>query len=166
MALNFSVAEIRQQSREYLASCGKSIVTADDVAYSFPERVGMRKHHPDFKVWAKVKQQVGIYFRTDEMLEQWEQYSPKSLGAPKAWIRRTNPIQPSERLIERKGTGTVTIDMRLMGKINKFHSTWIWDYGMEPWSERLIRYREAYSGLVVVENGGFPVVKDCLTTEG
>lgn len=99
----------------------------------------------------------GTKFSSSDIASDHRQISPRKIGAI---LGRSEVCE----VVVRKGTGTVTIDMRKLGEHNPYHTTWMYDYDYEPYAERLIRYREAYEGLVVVDNGGHPVVKDSLTT--
>jgi hypothetical protein len=94
----------------------------------------MRKDNPLFTVWRTVKQQIGVFMRTDGMLQEWEQCSPDTPGAPKRWRRRTGPIKDSERLETKRGKQTKKYQSHI--------------------EERLARYRKACDNLVVIENGG------------
>jgi hypothetical protein len=149
--ISVPIPEIQKRTKEFLASTRHSIVSVEDILWSFPERQAIPNYKVDKWQWSQIKRRISNYLN-EQCTGEWCDISSTHQGAVRVWKRRTEPvaIQPKERIPK------VKEPVMFMSRIGI-------PAEREPWNRRLARYRRAYEKLVVVENGG-SVVKEYLTT--
>lgn len=77
---------IRDRVRIYLSEVKKTIITSEDVLWSFPEMEREPTNKRDKWKWSATKRQITLTI--DEIYHgEWVRDSPDHVGAPKRWRR-------------------------------------------------------------------------------
>jgi hypothetical protein len=79
---------IRDRVRIYLSEVRKSIITTEDVLWSFPEMENEPTNGRDRWKWAVTKRAINTAIE-EVYSNEWVLDSPRHVGAPKRW-RRVN----------------------------------------------------------------------------
>ena len=81
-----SETQVRDRVAAYLQTCRKSIITSEDILWSFPEMISEPTNGRNRWKWCAVKR--SITFTLQEVYSQeWQQDSPNKIGVPKRWRR-------------------------------------------------------------------------------
>jgi hypothetical protein len=135
---------IRARVIEYLTTTPKTIVSCEEILWTFPEMPG-RRGKCDLDI-VHAKRNISNLMR-GEFGGQWEIYRGSKNGGRKIWKRREVPIeiQPTVKTCKPKATK------------NPREKYPFQLYDTEPWGIKLKRYREVFENLVVVNNGGYTI---------
>jgi hypothetical protein len=89
------LAIIRTRTKIYCRSTLKSIITVEDILWSFPEKYSQKQNDREKWKWSEVKRHISRTMNVD-MAGEWELNSTSRPGSVKRWNRIRNEATAQE----------------------------------------------------------------------